>query len=77
MNILQGAFMHQSPTQKVTAHLPIDLLKEAQEVTGKGLTETIKIALIKLSQAHAYENLRKMRGEVEFTININELRKDE
>lgn len=68
--------MQHPQTQKVTAHLPVELLKEAQAVTGKGLTETLKIALIQLSQAHAYDGLRQMRGKVSFTININELRKD-
>lgn len=63
-------------TQKVTAHLPVKLLHEAQESTGKGLTETLKIALEQLARAHAYEHLRALRGKVEFTIDINELRKD-
>lgn len=68
--------MQDPQTQKVTAHLPIQLLKEAQEVTGKGLTETLKIALIQLSQAHAYEGLRQLRGKVDISLDINELRKD-
>lgn len=63
-------------TQKVTAHIPVNLLHEAQEVTGKGITETIKIALDQLARSHAYEDLRKMRGKVKFSINVNELRKD-
>lgn len=68
--------MLNSGTQKVTAHLPIKLLHEAQEVTGKGLTETLKIALEQLSRTHAYEGLRKMRGKITFTIDPNDLRKD-
>jgi hypothetical protein len=68
--------MLNTKTQKVTAHLPIKLLHEAQEVTGKGLTETLKIALEQLSRAHAYEGLRKMRGKIDFSIDVDELRKD-
>lgn len=68
--------MQTTLTQKVTAHLPVKLLQEAQEVTGKGLTETLKIALIQLSQAHAYEQLRQMRGKIDFSLDVNELRKD-
>lgn len=68
--------MLNAQTQKVTAHLPVKLLHEAQEVTGKGLTETLKIALEQLSRAHAYESLRNMRGKIDFTIEVNELRKD-
>lgn len=68
--------MLHTETQKITAHLPVKLLHEAQEVTGKGLTETLKIALEQLSRTHAYESLRKMRGKIDFSIDVNELRKD-
>lgn len=63
-------------TQKVTAHIPVALLKEAQAVTGKGITDTLKIALTQLARANAYEDLRKMRGKVKFSIDLDELRKD-
>ena len=63
-------------TQKITAHLPVDLLHEAQAATGKGITETLKIALDQLTRANAYEDLRKMRGKVKFSIDVDELRKD-
>jgi len=66
----------QEKTQKITAHIPVHLLHEAQHVTGKGITETIKIALLQLSRANAYESLRKMRGKVKFSIDLDELRKD-
>ncbi len=67
---------HSEQTQKITAHIPVSLLNEAQAVTGKGITETLKIALSQLARAHAYEDLRKMRGKVKFSIDIEELRKD-
>jgi len=63
-------------TQKVTAHIPSHLLHEAQAITGKGITETLKIALVQLSRANTYEDLRKMRGKVKFSINLDELRKE-
>ncbi len=66
----------QHQTQKITAHLPVSLVPEAPEVTGKGITETLKLALIQLTRAHAYDDLRKMRGKIKFSIDINELRKD-
>jgi hypothetical protein len=64
-------------TQKITAHIPVELLHEAQAATGKGITETLKIALAQLARANAYEDLRKMRGKIRFSINLTELRKDE
>ncbi|HSW93373.1 MAG TPA: hypothetical protein VLJ15_03350 [Gammaproteobacteria bacterium] len=63
-------------TQKITAHIPTTLLHEAQAATGKGITETIKIALSQLAHAGAYEALRKMRGKVTFSIDLENLRKD-
>ena len=63
-------------TQKVTAHIPVNLLHEAQAATGKGITETLKIALSQLANAGAYEALRKMRGKVKFSIDLKDLRKD-
>ncbi len=63
-------------TQKITAHIPVALLHEAQATTGKGITETIKIALNQLAHAGAYESLRKMRGKVKFSIDLENLRED-
>jgi len=68
--------MAHAQTQKVTAHIPSNLLHDAQSVTKKGITETLKIALIQLARSNAYEDLRKMRGKVKFSIDLDELRKD-
>jgi len=68
--------MLNEPTQKITAHIPVSLLREAQSVTGKGITETLKIALNQLARANAYEDLRKMRGKIKFSIDLDELRKE-
>lgn len=66
----------QEQTQKVTAHIPVHLLHDAQAVTGKGITETLKIALVQLARSNAYEDLRKMRGKMKFSIDLDELRRD-
>lgn len=63
-------------TQKVTAHLPVDLLQRAQEVTGQGVTETLKRGLEELTTADAYRRLRALRGKVKFSIDLEELRRD-
>lgn len=68
--------MQSHHTQKITAHIPVELLHEAQAVTGKGITETLKIALIQLARSNAYDDLRKMRGKIKFSINLEDLRKD-
>lgn len=68
--------MLHSETQKITAHIPAHLLHSAQEITGKGITETIKAGLEQLTRMQAYENLRQWRGKITFSTNLSELRKD-
>lgn len=68
--------MAHEQTQKITAHIPVNLLHEAQSITGKGITDTLKIALRQLARANAYEDLRKLRGKVKFSLDLDELRKD-
>jgi len=63
-------------THKVTAHLPTDLLRRAQEVTGKGVTETLKRRLEELTTADAYRRLRALRGKVRLSVDLEELRRD-
>lgn len=63
-------------TQKVTAHLPAELLRRAQEMTGKGITETLKRALEELTATEAYRRLRALRGQVRLAIDLEELRRD-
>jgi hypothetical protein len=63
-------------TQKITVDLPIGLLHEAQLITGQGIAETLKIALIQLTRATVYQDLRKMRGKIEFSLDLKELRSD-
>lgn len=66
----------QAGTQKVTAHIPRVLLKEAQETTGLGITDTIKAGLEILAKQKAFENLRSLRAKVQLRIDVTELRKD-
>jgi hypothetical protein len=62
--------------RKITAHLPADLLDQAREATGKGITETLRIALEHLAVSKAYAEFRKMRGKVKLSIDLDELRED-
>jgi hypothetical protein len=65
-----------SATRKITLQLPAALLDRAQEATGKGVTETLRIALEQLAVSKAYAEFRKMRGKVKLTIDLDELRED-
>ena len=63
-------------TQKVTAHIPVELLRRAQEMTGEGVTETLRRGLEELTTAEAYRRLRALRGKVRLSIDVAELRRD-
>jgi hypothetical protein len=62
--------------QKVTVMLPRDLVEKAKRASGLGLTPTIRQGLENVAVAAAFEELRKMRGKVKFSIDLAELRRD-
>jgi Arc/MetJ-type ribon-helix-helix transcriptional regulator len=63
--------------QKITAHLPKDLLRRAQEATGKGITETLREGLELLSAREAGRRLRALRGKVKFSVDLVALRRND
>jgi hypothetical protein len=62
--------------KKVTIHVPAKLLAQAQKRTGAGVTETIRRGLRLVAAEDAFDGLRKLRGKVDFTIDVDELRAD-
>ena len=62
--------------KKVTVMLPADLLERATMATGKGITPTIREGLEAMAASHAYEGLRRLRGKVKLSINVDDLRRD-
>ena len=65
-----------SESKKVTVVLPADLLERATMATGKGITPTIREGLEAMAASHAYEGLRRLRGKVKLSVNLDELRRD-
>jgi hypothetical protein len=62
--------------QKVTIHVERDLLRRAQERTGKGVTATIRQGLELVAASEVYDRLRALRGRVTFSIDPRKLRED-
>jgi hypothetical protein len=62
--------------RKVTLQLPADLLERAQRSSGKNLTATICDGLKLVAAGPAYEGLRRLRGRVRFSIDLQRLRED-
>jgi hypothetical protein len=63
-----------SPQKRITANLPSDLLEEAQEVTGKGITETLIEGLRLLKRSKAYERAMALKGKIRLDVDLDCLR---
>ncbi len=62
--------------RKVTVQVPQDLLKRAQKSTGAGVTATVRRGLELVAAARTYEELRRLRGRVAFSVDLARLRED-
>lgn len=62
--------------RKITVQVPEDLLRRAQRSTGEGVTSTIRRGLALLASSRAYDELRRLKGRVRFSIDLESLRQD-
>lgn len=62
--------------RKITIEIPPDLLKKAQEASGKGITQTVRAGLELIAASRAYDQLLKMRGKVRFSRSLAQLKAD-
>ena len=60
--------------RRITANLPEDLLDAAQEVTGKGITETLIEGLEQVKRRRFYERALRLRGKLQLDVNLEETR---
>jgi hypothetical protein len=62
--------------RKITIEVPTDLLRKAQEASGKGITQTVRSGLELMAAARAYEGLLRQRGKVRFSQKLADLKAD-
>jgi hypothetical protein len=60
-----------SRKRRVTVNLPDDLLREAEQVTGKGITETLIAGLTLLARRRAYTKAQALRGKLDLRIDLD------
>ena len=65
-----------SEAKKITVDVSPELLKEAQEVTGEGISETVRRGLQLLAASRAYDLAKNLRGKVKFAKSTKQLRED-
>lgn len=62
--------------RKITVEVPALDLEEAQALTGKGVTETVRDALRRMRSVRAQQRALELRGKVKFALSLEELRYD-
>jgi hypothetical protein len=65
-----------SAARKVTVQLPADLLERAQRSSGESLTATIRKGLELIAAGAAYDELKRLKGKVAFSVDWRKLRSD-
>ena len=63
-------------TKKITIEVPAELLRRARRSTGEGVTATVRRGLELVAARSAYEALRRLRGAVPVSIDLEALRQD-
>lgn len=66
----------QMGTRKITVEVPPELLKQAQQASGAGITQTVRAGLQLLAASETYARLRRLRGRVRFSKTPAELKAD-
>jgi hypothetical protein len=61
--------------RKITVEVPEELLESAQDFTGEGVTETVRLGLRKLASVRAQQKARELRGKIKFSVDLMALRK--
>lgn len=61
-------------TRRITANLPENLLEEAMETTGKGITATITEGLELVRRTRAHRKAMDLKGRLDLGIDLDESR---
>jgi hypothetical protein len=66
-----------SAVRKITIHLPVDLIEDAQAASGAGVTETVRQGLEALKRERFYAMMKDLRGKIDFSgFDLEALRED-
>jgi hypothetical protein len=57
--------------KRITANLPEDLIKEATQVTQKGITETLIEGLKLVKRSAAFEKAQALKGKLNLQVDLD------
>ncbi len=64
------------PVQKITVNLPTSMIEDMMEISGKGLTESLREAIKTYRNVKAHEALRAMRGKIDFGLTYKQIKEE-
>ena len=56
--------------RRITANLPAELLREASQMTDKGITETLIYGLQLIKRSQAARKAQSLKGKIKLNINL-------
>jgi hypothetical protein len=56
--------------RRITANLPDDLLEEAMQASGKGVTETLKEGLRLVKRTRAHGKALRLKGKIRLDVDL-------
>ena len=72
--MVHGMVLNVEAAKKITANIPEKLLKEAQKVTGEGITETLIAGLQTLRRQIAFQEFQNLKGKLNLKIDLDQAR---
>ena len=57
-------------SRRITANLPGDLLDDAMQVTGNGITETLVEGLRRVRRSRAFQRAIALKGKVHLDVDL-------
>ncbi len=57
-------------SRRITANLPVDLLEDAMQVTGKGITETLVEGLQRVRRSRAFRRAMALKGKIRLDVDL-------
>ena len=63
-------------TRKISVEVPRDLLAQAQQASGTGITQTVLAGLQLVAASRTYARILRLRGNVRFSRTLAELKAD-
>lgn len=64
-------YIEMDKIKRITANLPLDLIRQATSITGKNLTDTLIEGLQLVKRTAAFEKAQKLKGQLKLDIDLD------